>query len=906
MPEAHCPAAVGPFLVCFCLTAGLPAAAAQSGEISGVVVDATGAVLPGATVTLRGGPDEPRVMQTDAAGRFAFTGIAPGTYTLAVFLSGFGAATVDGVAVGADPVELPAIALRVAAFDEAVVVTATRIEEPLQQVPMSISAVTGADIERRAIGNLTELARWTPGLTVVDQGARGSNVVIARGLHTDALSSSEAAGNNYNNGVATYLGDIPLAIDLRLHDIERVEVLLGPQGTLYGAGTLAGAVRYLPRRPDTERRTFEVRGDLFALAHGGAPGSDAGVTFNVPLVTGKLALRGAIDRYDDPGFIDYDYLLRTPGVSEPEPDLTDPEAVAANLRSEPNANTEETVSARLSLLWRATPELSALLAYHLQDQQVGGRQVNHARSFDTGRYVAAHRYPEPNDRRNQLWSLELTWAPRWAEVTTAVGYSRFEAQGQRDQTDLLIQAFGIGGLLPGTYPALERARALDPAVTALDLTSRFRSFSAYTREDSREERFNWETRLVSTGGGPWRWVGGVFFNSYDGSGTSFEFAPGLTAFSGITPILGGSPASEPVEYYALGSQAVEERALFGELSRDLGERWRVTAGGRWFGYRIDTGNLTEFPYTPLYNSPFTDFGSDDRGVLFKASVSYRVDERTNVYFTRSEGYRIGGGNNFRVCTDEEVALLEDADPGNDPPQSGCIYEHQALIRPDTTTNYELGVRRSWRDGRFTAGGTLFHVDWEDIQVAGLTPFSEQPITLNGGAAVSRGVELAGSAGVTDAFRLRGSWSYTDAKLSQDSPGLLDGGADAFEGDRLSGAPRQQGSLLASYGLLLGGDTALDLLYGYTYVGDVLTRIGLRAGGEALPAYDLHNLSLALSRDDWTLTVYADNLLDEYAVTGVRQTPGLIGRTEDGFRSRRYFANVLAPRRAGVRIRYAFG
>ncbi len=261
--------------------------------------------------------------------------------------------------------------------------------------------------------------------------------------------------------------------------------------------------------------------------------------------------------------------------------------------------------------------------------------------------------------------------------------------------------------------------------------------------------------------------------------------------------------------------------------------------------------------------------------------------------------------NFRVCTDEEIALLSDADPGNNPPQSGCIYEDQALIRPDTTINYEAGVRRSWRDRRFSANGTLFHVDWEDIQVTGLTPFSSQPITLNGGGAVSRGVELAGAAGLTNALRFRGSWSYTHAELSQDSPGLLEDGADAFEGDRLSGAPRQQGSLLASFGVLLGGGTALELLYGYTYIGDVLTRIGLRAGGETLPAYDLHNLSAAVSKGDWTVTFYVDNLLDEYAVTGVRQTPGLIGVTDDGFRSRRYFANVLAPQRAGVRLRYTF-
>ena len=140
-------------LVLYCMAVVVSPAAAQSGALTGVVADETGAVLPGATVTLSGGPAGPRETQTDAAGRFRFPGLAPGTYRLSVFLSGFGEVTVAAVAVAADPVELPAITLRLASFDEAVVVTATRIEEPLQQVPMSISAVTGADIERRAIGN---------------------------------------------------------------------------------------------------------------------------------------------------------------------------------------------------------------------------------------------------------------------------------------------------------------------------------------------------------------------------------------------------------------------------------------------------------------------------------------------------------------------------------------------------------------------------------------------------------------------------------------------------------------------------------------------------------------------------------------------------------------------------------
>ena len=157
-----------------CITLAAAPTAAPSAAVTGIVADETGAVLPGATVTLSGGPAG---IAGDADRRrrpVQFPGLAPGTYRVTVFLSGFGEVTLDRVSVAADPVELPAITRRLASFDEAVVVTATRIVEPLQQVPMSMSAVTGADIERRAIGNLTELSRWTPGLTVVDQGARST------------------------------------------------------------------------------------------------------------------------------------------------------------------------------------------------------------------------------------------------------------------------------------------------------------------------------------------------------------------------------------------------------------------------------------------------------------------------------------------------------------------------------------------------------------------------------------------------------------------------------------------------------------------------------------------------------------------------------------------------------------
>src|SRR5690606_4424348 len=129
------------------------------------------------------------------------------------------------------------------------------------------------------------------------------------------LNAGEFLGNTSGETVASYLGDIPLYVDFKMKDLERVEVLIGPQGTLYGAGTLGGAVRYIPRAPDTENVAFSAHGSLFSLAHSDGTGYDADFSVNVPIIEGKLAFRAALAYLDDPGFIDYSYVVREPGVS---------------------------------------------------------------------------------------------------------------------------------------------------------------------------------------------------------------------------------------------------------------------------------------------------------------------------------------------------------------------------------------------------------------------------------------------------------------------------------------------------------------------------------------------------------------------------------------------------------------
>jgi outer membrane receptor protein involved in Fe transport len=216
--------------------------------------------------------------------------------------------------------------------DDVIVVTATRRSESLQAVPLNIAAVTGAMIEEQGLEDLAQLSAWVPGISVNDQGGRGSDRVIVRGLNADPLGSAEAINNDGGGTVATYVGEIPVFIDLKLNDMERVEVLLGPQGTLYGAGTLGGAVRYIPNRPQFDENTLQLRGDVYNYSEGRDLSTDTGFTANLGLHE-KLAMRISVDYLNDRGFIDYPFVVKEPGVSDPDPDFSDPERrLAPSLR----------------------------------------------------------------------------------------------------------------------------------------------------------------------------------------------------------------------------------------------------------------------------------------------------------------------------------------------------------------------------------------------------------------------------------------------------------------------------------------------------------------------------------------------------------------------------------------------
>ena len=657
---------------------------------------------------------------------------------------------------------------------EEIIVTATRREANVQDIPFNIVALGSDALSDLRITNLSEFTRAVPGLYVANQGPRGSNLMTVRGLNVSSINASESVGNGTGGTVATYLGEIPLFVDLKMIDMERVEALLGPQGTLYGSGTLGGAIRYIPNRPDTSETVLEIGGRTYALGQSDGIGYDLHGVVNVPLVEDQLALRLAVGYTDDPGFIDYNYIVREPGVSDPEPDRDDPAAVAANLRKVEDADSEETLTGRAALLWNITDAVTANLTYFYQQQDVGARTVNHDLSFDTGRYVSGHRFLEPNDKKNQLLALELAWDLGFADLTSATGTSKFESNGQRDQTDLLMD-FDYG-------------------------YEDFPQFAAYTREDQEEKTFNQEVRLVSQGTQRWNWIAGAFYNKYEGESSSREFTPGIPDWYGFPP---GTP---DLEYLATADETFEEMALFGEIGFHFTEAWQATVGARWFDYDDDVELQTAFPF---FADPPGDVqlagvrnktGDDD--VIFKFNTSYDFNDDMMAYLTVSEGYRRGGVNSGPLCT------------GDSDGQSFCLTESEVLIKPDTTTNYEVGLRSMWLDGRLIVNAAAYYIDWQDIQVLGTSATGGVPITVNGSAAESKGIELTTRWSITDHLELAANVTFNDAKLSEDAPGLVDG-VDAFDGDRLAGTPEQQGTLLLAYTRPL--DNGLTVTADYTLV-----------------------------------------------------------------------------------------
>lgn len=757
------------------------------------------------------------------------------------------------------------------------VVTATRRQESIQNTPFNLAAVTSDMLQEMQVNKIDDIAAYLPGVSVHSQGAYQSGDIVTRGLNVSRLDPAYGGATGVGGAVATYFGEVPLYFDFRSLDLERVEALLGPQGTLYGAGTLGGVIRYIPKQPNLSNFEAGVHVRTTDQYHAPQMGYDGDGVINVPLIDGTLGFRAVVGYYHDPGFIDNTRLVRVPGVSIPQPDFSDPSAVAANLYTERGVNFDHTLTARGELLFRPNDKFEAELTYlhertksdgaDLTRQQPGAGSL-FSQVLGTGPYEDSVRLLESATRTADLGSLVLTGHFGFANLTSATSYAKRTVAQYGDATD--------GYLTYGSY-------------------ANFPAFVANVLDEDNRTQFTEELRLVSNGNSRLNWIVGGFYSHFKVDQPTWIYTPGYPAYLGIN-------RPDQLQTYSDTLQMFSDRAVFGEVGYQFTPKWQATVGGRWFkdethgstssAYPLDDGsgpnelNLDVMPLT----------GPAVATEIYKFNTSYHFTPAVMAYATVSDGYRAGGINgSIPACTTTVTTECLDAD--------------QLSFKPDRTRNYEVGLRSTWFDKRLLINADFYYIDWRDLRIQAKNNHNATFLT-NGSEARSYGFESQFQAQLSTHLQLIGSYTHADAYLTKLDPnvvGDLNGRYDGEPGDRLPDSPRDMGALHLRISQNLSDGYQFSATYGVKAQSSVFSSIGLRASGEILPGYALHDASLGLSRNNWNATFFVENIFNKYAFTGMgidRSWMGLVGVNGNIVQS--YYHSVLAPRVFGLEFSVHFG
>jgi iron complex outermembrane receptor protein len=790
-----------------------------------------------------------------------------------------------GLALSACPLTVVAQAQASPALDE-IVVTATRRATALTDVPYNISAISGAQLTDRGIDSLSDLMEQIPGVSFTDAGAKYSRstgqMIIIRGINATGAGSLPTAAIG-QLPVATYYGETPLFAHFPMLDLERVEVLRGPQGTIFGAGSLSGAVRFIPNAPELDRLNGDVTMSVADVSH--SSGHDTSITgiLNLP-VASIAAVRIAAGHEIDAGYIDGIGLYKRSGSGVFAPvvqsnGLDSPPVLAP----QQDINWERDNHGRISVLVKPSSAVSVTLAYNWAESRgndsaednptwPGGPLVSYATPPSGVIVPAAGPYDEirstlqPWEQRTQMSSADVQVELGFATFSSDTSYSRVDAENITDGT------FQQDGLPYAAYYAG---------------SPRFPAFlNVYSFPDD-EEGFTEELRLVSSKGERFDWLGGLFFSRHDVVTQWNDYAPNMQqwkTYSG-SPYPGELMDPEGLEFYIHRRQEDKEDAAFGELTYHVTSAWDVTGGARLFRTTSDATMAYGSTTTPgYYYSGLQSSESSYTGHIFKLNTSYEFAAHEKLYGTFSQGFRRGGSNAF--------------------PTTGLYPESPQYLtyKPDFLTNYEFGIKGDL-SSQLTYTVDVFYEALRDVQIEGLTPIDNWPIVVNGGRASSKGTELELAGKIIDHLSANFAFAYADAKLkdSFDFPttfGTLYGDA----GQRLPGSAKTSAGLFLKYDIPLAGSSAINLDLGANYKGSVL----LAMPSSALPnpptagGYALLNGSITYLRDSWRTALFVDNATDKRAVTWINPGYGT-GTYMD--QSRSFFINH--PRTVGIRVGYKF-
>ncbi|WP_300395868.1 TonB-dependent receptor [Henriciella sp.] len=732
-------------------------------------------------------------------------------YMASVSLASLIALAAPAIAQEAEPAEAGENANEEAAnedvaMQERIMVTATRREQNLQDVPLAVTAWQQDTLSEKGIVSYDGLARETPGI-VLNQPTANFNTITTRGIATNGY------GANLQAATAIYINELPISsngnstiLDPTLYDVERVEVLRGPQGTLFGANSLSGAVRILTKAPNPNEFEASALVD-FGLVDGDALRQRYNGMINIPLIEDQLALRVVGFYRDEEGWVDN---LGT-GIE--------------------GANSLEATGGRAHLLWEPTNNFDiGLLVVHEDNNPADSALTNP----DRGEYVRFTERPDLFQSDFTSYNLTANYEMDWATLTSSSTYSNIDGLFIVD--------------LAGTFN-----QAIPFALDAV----------------GSDENFVQEVRLVSADGGDWDWtVGGFYFNKR--RDIDYEYR------SSIEFLQARNLTGLPDEYYQVRAGYFDaiESAAFGELTYRFSDQFWVTGGLRYTETEIQNFTLPggyNSNYLAVALGGFTDValnvfpivGEEGQkveadNISYKVSASWKPVENLTTYATVSTGFRSPVAN-------ARAGAVSLVDPND-------------LVIPDGAdsdelTNYEVGLKGRFFNGKVTSNLSAYYILWEDIQVQANRLSDQVQFATNIGEAVSQGIEFELGYYPGNGFSLFLNGSLNDTEITEltAEEAAISG---AEQGLQLA-MPNFQGAATARYDFGIG-DMDAFIAGTASYVGDFPGLLPNVPGQPNVPAptfdytdaYTVVNLQAGVSRDNWKVTGYVENLFDDNSITYV--------------------------------------
>jgi iron complex outermembrane receptor protein len=684
-----------------------------------------------------------------------------------------------------------------------VIVTAQKRSEDVQKVPMGITAISGETLQQQGAHDLNEVLTEVPNLsyeygTSVEPGSGGQGMSASRGIAIRGISGAHTT--------SFYIDDTPVSIsvDPRILDIDNVEVLKGPQGTLYGEASMGGTVKVVTRQPTMDAVSGAVDADVHDVNAAGAGTYDS-FTTNVPLSTDAAIRFGAFYSYD-PGFITRTY--------------DDPSAINGNFVKGP-AQTADHVGTATSRGGIATLLLqpSGIPNLTIEPMFIFERTVSAGflASDDSSNNLVQRRalnVPEGWSDTFYLPSLTIRYDSPAGKIVSATSYFYRDSFDSEDGSDVTQQLFDLAYVTPVS-----------------------------SNSDLYTEQFTQEFRLESDIGSSLQTIAGIYFNDklvlYDQS----VLAPGANAASGGT--LGtdvGYVASWPTKEY--------ETALFASGTYSVTQQLKVTAGLR--ESFLDTRQA--FYATGFYNggTSWSNLGFKANALTPRFSAQYQATEENMVYATVAEGFRPGGAQTVPdICAGDLAAI--------------GVSTLTSKYNNDSLWNYEVGSKNRWFDGRLIANVSIYDMEWKDVQQVLRLPVCGFDWVVNGAKARSQGAELELAVAPTSGLTLGASGGYEDARITGVASTASSG--SLYVGQPLNGVPKWTGTAYLNYEYPTDSMGRLFFRAEVDHVGSSLSLNNSPLIGQVRPAYTLVDARLGTTLNSWKFALYAKNIGNEHPNLG---------------------------------------